>query len=981
MSGRRWLTRYALSVSAGLALGMAVTVVFGLAGHGTVATRAAVAVPTTILLLFGTHLLRRLRAEERAQHLAESEIRRQADELDDLYNSAPCGYHSLSADGIVTRINDTELRWLGYAREEILCGRHITEFLTPATAESFRANFATMHSVGWLNDLEMDFVRKDGTTLPMLVSATAIRDASGRFVASRSVLTDFSKIRQQRNNLHRALSSAPMAVRVASQRDNRVLFMNDAFCALVHRDEASAAGMDISLTYADPDAFGEISEALRRGETVLNKLVQLRLQDRPDIPPVWVLASYMSIEYDGQPAVLAWLFDVTVLQDARATAEAANRAKSAFLANMSHEIRTPMNAIIGLTHLLARDASDALQANRLGKVDGAAKHLLQIIDDILDLSKIEAGKMTLEQQEFDIDDVLDHVMSIVRPKADEKGLELVIDTDHLPRRLIGDSTRLAQMLINLLANAVKFTATGWIRLRGRNVGSDGERIFTRFEVQDTGPGIEQDQQARLFEAFEQVDSSTTRRHGGTGLGLALTRRLARLMDGDAGLVSSPGAGSLFWFTAQFAKAGTQSAAPARPSMPGLEALVVDDLDESRDVIADRLRLMGVTVDCRSNGADAVERVAERSRAGTMFDLLVIDWRMPGMDGLELVRRLRSSLGTAMPPVILVTAFDDKRLWTAARAAGVDRVLIKPITASTLADCLARLLRRQDAPVETRVPAADELQLRGQHAGKRVLLAEDNPVNREVALELLQSAGLAVDTANDGRQAVDMALARDYALVLMDVQMPVLDGLEATREIRRGLRHDLPIIAMTANAFAEDRAACLQAGMNDHLAKPVDPVRLHQVLVRWLAAPRDHAGSAPQTPSTPPTADVPVVAPTSMLSLAQVAGFDLRDGLTNTGGDEQRLARLLRMFVDQYHTGDARLADAARSDNAAGIVAAAHSIRGACAAVGARAAAQAAHALEVAAARSTDIGSRKREAQELGAALETVSRDIARALGR
>ncbi len=582
------------------------------------------------------------------------------------------------------------------------------------------------------------------------------------------------------------------------------------------------------------------------------------------------------------------------LRVARDRAESASRAKSAFLANMSHEIRTPMNAIIGLTHLMERDAREADQRDRLQKVGASARHLMRLIDDVLDLSKIEAGRLGLEEVEFSLDRVIERSFEMVGQQAHEKGLELVLDTDNVPDRLRGDSTRIAQALVNLLSNAVKFTAQGWVRLRVVVESREPDRVMLRFTVSDTGPGIAPERLAKLFNAFEQADVSTSRRFGGTGLGLALTRNLARLMRGDAGAQSTLDAGSSFWFSCSVGL-GTEPADEGL--LPARRVLLVDDLAEARLALADRLRHFGLHVDAVDSGERAVQE-AERAMAESQpYDLWVIDWQMEPLDGIETLARLHTRVGAKQAPAILVTAHDDAQMRRQAQEAGFGVVLVKPVSSSALWEALHRVLRPAPrAAADTLPPDRAENEIRRWHNGQRVLLVEDNEINQEVSLELLRSAGLLADLAHDGGEAISLASAQAYDAILMDVQMPTIDGLEATRELRRrGVA--VPVIAMTANAFLEDRAECLAAGMNDHVAKPVDAQALYSTLLRWLPRRLPRAEPVDATHGRAAEARDEFVA-----RLAGVPGIDAGRALHNSRGRTDLLQLVLRRFVEQYAHG-------------------------------------------------------------------------------
>jgi two-component system sensor histidine kinase/response regulator len=644
-----------------------------------------------------------------------------------------------------------------------------------------------------------------------------------------------------------------------------------------------------------PDDIERIAAWVSRAHESDESAIEYRV-DRGDGTHIWLCDRQHVIRDErGTPVevVGSWT-DITKrklaeieLEKASGAAMAANEAKSAFLANMSHEIRTPMNAVIGLSHLALNTDLAPRQRDYMQKIKSSAQHLLGIINDILDFSKIEAGKLSLEFVDFQLDSVLGNVGNLMSEKAWAKGLELIFDVaPEVCDDLKGDPLRLGQVLINFVSNAVKFTDKGEILVKVRVEDESADRQMLAFSVTDTGIGMTHEEVQRLFEAFEQADCSSTRRHGGTGLGLAIAKQIAELMGGAVSVESELGHGSAFHFTVPMAK-GTAGARPRvlQSDLLGRRVLVVDDNDSARDVISSMLTNMAFRADEASSGEAAVGMVREARASGEGYDLAFIDWRMPGLDGIETGRRIRAEAeGEPAPHLVMITAYGREEVVGKAEETGFADVLMKPVTSSNLFDAAVGVLggERVAAPFPSQADAPDLDRLRGI----RVLLVEDNEINQEVAAGQLELADILVDIADNGEEALRLIVRNDYDAVLMDMQMPVMDGVTATRTLRKDSRYrDLPVIAMTANALASDREACLEAGMNDHVTKPINPDALFSALLRWV--------------KPAPSTELPAVAEVENgggLAGIDVKGIDLDKGLRLTGSSPARYLALLDKFV-------------------------------------------------------------------------------------
>lgn len=802
----------------------------------------------------------RVQAEE-ARHTSEARYR-------ELLQHANSIILRIDAQGRITFFNEFAERVFGYTAQEVL-GRHIVGTIVPPVESTGRPLDSMVESIlahpesGYYNENEN--MRRDGSRLWVAWTNKPIYDESGNLQEILSIGTDITwrremeaQLRAERNLLRILIDNLPDFVYV-KDTESRFLVGNVALARLM-----GAATPDELVGKTDFDFYPlEMAEKFYRddrhvietGQPLLN--IEEPAQDAQS-NRLWLATTKVPLR-DAEGRVIGIVGigrDITQrkrveeeLRQAKEAAEAASRAKSQFLANMSHEIRTPMNAILGMTGLLLDTPLNKEQREYAETVHHSAEALLQIINDILDYSKIEAGRLELEMLDFDLRVTVEDTADMLAIEAQRKDLEFAyhIAAD-VPARVRGDPGRLRQILTNLLGNAIKFTEKGEVVLHVTREAETATHVTVRFVVRDTGIGIPKDRFDRLFQSFSQLDASTTRKYGGTGLGLAISKRLAELMGGQIGAESEVGKGSIFWFTAVFEKlpVETEKAEGSAPTLPdwlrGGRVLVVDDSATNRLILREQLRSWGCQPEEAASADEALQRLLQSVEKGEeLYRAVLIDMQMPGMDGEMLAHCVRTNRDLDSVALVMLSSMDRRAEADQLRSAGVDAVLTKPVRSRQLLEALiAAGHRRATQPAPTApLPATAEGGTAESPPRARILLAEDNVINQKVALRMLEKLGYRVDVVANGLEAVRAWQTIPYHLILMDVQMPEMDGFEATVLIRkqeRGTGRHVPIIAMTAHAMKGDRERCLEAGMDGYIAKPVQFKELEETLHRILGPP-------------------------------------------------------------------------------------------------------------------------------------------------
>jgi two-component system sensor histidine kinase/response regulator len=751
---------------------------------------------------------------------------------------------------------------LGYTPEEWIAGGLWRERLHPDDRQRILASDERFEAYGNPVDVEYRLLAKDGSVVWVREETALVRDEAGEPLYVQGIMTDVTgrkeaeeRLRQAESRYRTLVERMPAVTYIQEiGSPDAAVYISPQLETLTGYSPKDFEDPDLRWRMVHPEDRERLqAEDERRLEPGEVSVAEYRILRR-DGGTVWVRNESVIVEEpNGSRYWQGFMVDVTQrrraeqeMRKAREAAESANRAKSRFLANMSHEIRTPMNGVIGMTDLLLDSDLSAEQRELAETVRSSGEHLLSVINDILDFSKIEAGKLEIETIDFDLRVLAEHTASLLAEGAQKKGLELVGSIGPgVPTALRGDPGRLRQVLVNLLSNAVKFTEEGEVVLRVALLGETADTATVRFEVRDTGIGMTEGQRIRLFSAFSQADASTTRRYGGTGLGLAISKQLVEMMGGEMGVESEPGRGSAFWFHLPLGRQ-PEPGPPARRQpaalrgLRGVRALIVDDNGTNRRVLCEQLSAWGIKVTDAEDGAEALGKLRSAAAGEEPYDVAILDFQMPGMDGMELASRIKADPLVSSARLLMLTSVGVRGGRDESLRAGIEAYLVKPVKQSDLYDTLATVMVTPDGDTdesEKRLVTSHTLR-EARATLPRVLVAEDNPVNQLVARKMLEKLGCRVEVAADGVEALAaLSSGGPYSAVFMDVQMPNMDGYEATAEIRRreseGGRPPIPIVAMTANAMEGDREEALGAGMDDYITKPVTSEALEVILKRWL----------------------------------------------------------------------------------------------------------------------------------------------------
>jgi two-component system sensor histidine kinase/response regulator len=895
------------------------------------------------------------------------------DILNALIKNSPMGLYIVQNNKF-EYINDRFTEITGYRKEDII-GAEPLLFVYTDDRESVRKNASERlkgEFQGAYHPYKLRIICRSGEPLWVMETVTPIQYKGQR--ATLGYLLDISEtkkaelaIEESESKFRGLVEHAPLGISITTF-EGRYQNVNNTLVKMLGYDSAKELEQTpvIELYYNAEDR-NRFMDILARNGLVSGFEVQLRRKDRS---PFWVSIGAIARENEEHKKyVISILEDVTKrkeiekeLQRARQVAEDATKAKSEFLAHMSHEIRTPMNAIVGLSHLALKADLPPKQRDYLEKIQSSGNSLMGIINDILDLSKIEAGKIELESVNYQLDRTLTNLSNMFSIRIKEKGLKLIVNTERgVPPGLIGDPLRLGQIITNLVSNAVKFTQSGEITVSTELVSRIDDKVNLRISVADTGIGMSPEQQAKLFQPFTQVDSSTTRKYGGTGLGLVISKQLVELMGGTMGVESEPGIGSKFYFSI------TQSVQPDNIAkkqnigsvLRGLEILVADDREDARELICQMLTDMSFKVTAVSSGREALHALTQKIHS---FDLVLLDWRMPDMDGFETARRIRSLLHLSkVPKIFIVTAYGREEAMHQAKELGLDAFLVKPVTYSILNDAIMEAFYSDLSVKSTDHQPTFEI----SNLNKiKVLVVEDNEINQQVARELLEEYGAFVEIAANGKIATRILCddKRKYDVVFMDLQMPEMDGYEATLAIRSVIRkEELPIIAMTAHALQSELQHCLEIGMNDVVTKPIDPDKLKEALLRWVK---------PHNLTNP---NLEVQTRRSTENLAEVdsmPGLDIPAALKRLAGNKKLFYRLLGDFVKTNSSISAQIRDTIKKQDFGKARMFVHTLKGTAGNLGATQVHSISVALEEAIKRN-DPDSTEKEIQHLEVELKTV----------